>query len=533
MSLPNPENPYSFNEFLEWRNKVDFYADDPFLQKLAAHYAQNEFPAVDKAARLLSKKASFRWNEFACAASIPDRRPYLVNFDAHGNRIDRIVRPMETLLMEKEIFSEALFSEKTSPWERVIKMFLIAENSEACMVCPLTCTEGMAALLRRFADTAELKSALTHITDGIDGDFAIGAQYLSEIQGGSDVAANLLEAAPDGEHFRLYGKKFFCSATHADYSVVTAKPRGSEKVAVFIVPSWLPGNKEREIRNGFTIDRIKWKMGTSELTTGEITYNGAVAYPAGPLDRGIANAVGIVLTYSRMTIALGGAAGLVRASREASRYAEFRKAFGVRLVDFPMVRQDLETIADAAKRSAVGCFAVYDEFFKTPGGLEGGLGKSEAVEAKKRRFRLRQLIMLQKITVAQDSVDITRKAMSVLGGHGVMEDFSILPRLYRDAAVNELWEGPRNVLLTQMHRDFKRASAWYPPAAFVRDMLKGADREMISDFAQEISDLTAPDDLFGPDAEELSLRWDCFCEDLFHSWQALKLDMIESLPSKM
>ena len=84
--------------------------------------------------------------------------------------------------------------------------------------------------------------------------------FLSEIQGGSDVPANLVEAVKEGDTWRLYGDKFFCSATHADYAVVTAKPRGSEKVALFIVPAWLEGNKDKEIRNSYTINRIKWKM---------------------------------------------------------------------------------------------------------------------------------------------------------------------------------------------------------------------------------------------------------------------------------
>lgn len=91
-------------------------------------------------------------------------------------------------------------------------------------------------------------------------------------------AANVLEAVSENGVWKLYGDKFFCSATHADYAVLTAKPAGSDKVALFIVPSWLPGNKEKEIRNGYVINRIKWKMGTSELTTAEITFNGAVAY---------------------------------------------------------------------------------------------------------------------------------------------------------------------------------------------------------------------------------------------------------------
>jgi alkylation response protein AidB-like acyl-CoA dehydrogenase len=77
----------------------------------------------------------------------------------------------------------------------------------------------------------------------------------------------------------------------------------------------------------FTIDRIKWKMGTSELTTAELTLNGAQAYPVGPLERGLANMVGIVLTYSRLTVGLSGAASMMRAWREAAQYCDFREAF--------------------------------------------------------------------------------------------------------------------------------------------------------------------------------------------------------------
>src|SRR5450830_1083806 len=120
-----------------------------------------------------------------------------------------------------------LFSDKTSPWLKLIKMYLIYQNGEACIACPITCTEGLVKLLEKFADTPETKQILQHCKEGIDGDFAIGAQYLSEIQGGSDVPANVLEAVPEGDGWRLYGTKFFCSATHAEYAVVTAKPQGS------------------------------------------------------------------------------------------------------------------------------------------------------------------------------------------------------------------------------------------------------------------------------------------------------------------
>ncbi|HBQ25283.1 MAG TPA: acyl-CoA dehydrogenase, partial [Syntrophomonas sp.] len=181
MSLPDRNNPYNFDEYLEWRENFDYYADDPFIQKVVQHFAGDDWERVDHEAREVSKKASFRWRQMAEAIAYPEKRPYIMHYDGHKHRIDRIVRPLETLQMEKEIFSEALFSEKTSPWLKLVKMFIIYQNGEACVACPITCTEGMVEILKKYADTNETKRILSHCQEGIDGDFAIGAQYLSEI----------------------------------------------------------------------------------------------------------------------------------------------------------------------------------------------------------------------------------------------------------------------------------------------------------------------------------------------------------------
>ncbi len=528
MSLPNKDNPYNFDTFLTKRNRIDYYADDPFIQKVVRYFAGGDWPTIDRAARNISLKASFRWRDLADSAARPENRPSILHYDGHHHRIDRIVRPMETLTMEEEVFAEALFSGKTGPWERLIKMFLIYQNGEACIACPVTCTEGLVALLEAFADSPETRRVLSHCKEGNNGDFAIGAQYLSEIQGGSDVPANLLEAVQDDDGWRLYGSKFFCSATHADYTVVTAKPHGSEKIGVFIVPSWLPGNKEKEIRNGCTIDRIKWKMGTSELTTGEMTFDGATAFPVGPLDRGLANVVGIVLTSSRLTVGLSGAASMTRAAREAALYATFRSAFGRELKDFPMVSGQIADLDRGAKRSTAGAFKVYQRFLQLDGKVKTAIDPAESRELLHKRFDVRELVMLQKIAVSWDAVDHLRLAMSIFGGHGVMEDFSSLPRLYRDAAVNELWEGPRNVLLSQIHRDLQQMRPLYGPAEFVGNILAGAEPSRIADFSAEIKELVDHPDLTDNTAAagEICRRWDGFCHRLFHAYQDLALEEI-------
>ena len=529
MSLPDRNNPYKFDKFLNWRQNFDYYKGDPFIQKVVRHFTGSEWETVDARAREVSVKASFRWRDFADSIARPEKRPFMLHYDGHHNRIDRIVRPHETEIMEKEVFSEAFFADKTSPWVKLVKMYLIYQNGESCIGCPLTCTEGLVKLLEKYADTPETKEILKHCKEGIAGDFAIGAQYLSEIQGGSDVPANVLEAVHDGGVWRLYGTKFFCSATHADYAVVTAKPAGSEKVALFVVPSWLPGNKEKEIRNGYNIDRIKWKMGTSELTTAELTFNGATAYPIGPLEKGVANVVGIVLTYSRLTVGLSAAAYITRAAREAKKYAEFRDAFGLTIGQFPLVAVQLNKIDHMAKRTTAGAFKLYRDFLALEGGLKGGLDTAEPEAARKNRFNIRELIMLQKMTASWDCTDVIREAMSIFGGHGVMEDFSSLPRLYRDSAINELWEGPRNVLLTQIHRDLQKVGDWYAPAEFVRNILSGLDDAIIAELSEEITELVAYPNLFQPDEKTMDIcrRWDAFCHKFFHAYQDLALSEVE------
>jgi alkylation response protein AidB-like acyl-CoA dehydrogenase len=530
MSFADRNNPYSFNEFLDWRQGVDYYLDDPFIQKVVRHFTGEIWEQVDAEARSVSARASFRWRDMADRIARPELRPFMLHYDGHHNRIDRICRPRDTEILEQEIFSESFFSDKTPPWVKLVKMFLIYQNGEACVACPITCTEGLVMLLEKYADTPETKEILRHCKEGSDGDFAIGAQYLSEIQGGSDVPSNVLEAVNENGIWKLYGTKFFCSATHADYAVVTAKPVGSEKVGLFVVPSWLPGNKEKEIRNGYTIDRIKWKMGTSELTTAELTFNGAVAYPVGPLDKGVANVVGIVLTYSRLTVGLSAAAFMTRAVREAEKYTSFRQAFGLLINQFPLVAVQLERITKTTRRTAAGAFKLYRDFLKLEGGLKGSQGSDEPLPARRNRFNVRELIMLQKIAASWDCTDVIREAMSLFGGHGVMEDFSSLPRLYRDSAINELWEGPRNVLLTQIHRDLQQAASWYRPEEFVAEILRETDPSLVDELSKEIRALVSHPNLFQNDDVTIDVcrRWDSFCHKFFHAYQDLALKEVEN-----
>jgi alkylation response protein AidB-like acyl-CoA dehydrogenase len=534
MSLPDRNNPYSFDAFLNLLHSFDFYADDPFLQKSLEYFAGDEFVELDRKLREFSPKVSFRWRPLADTGGNPNKLPLLEHYNAYNRRIDRIVRPAETLQLEKEIFAEGLFSSKVSAWENFAKRYLLHQLGEFGVMCPITCTEGLVALIRQFPEDhiPEVKAILEHCTQGVDGEFGLGAQFMSEIQGGSDIPANLLEAVPENNHYRLYGAKFVTSAIHADYAVVTAKIAGSEDVGTFVVPAWMPGNKEKEIRNNFRINRIKWKMGTAEVPTAELEYDGAVGYAVGPTNRGVANAVGIVLSLSRISVGIASAASMTRAAREAQLYAEFRDVFGVKIGEWALANQQVRDLVHEAQRCLAGLCKIYALFQDLGGRLQPGLASAEPLEMRRRRFLLRELVIIQKLVSAYDAVDVLRKGISIFGGHGVIEDFCSLPRIFRDAAVNELWEGPRNVLLMQVFRDMGRAAEFYPPGRFWADLLSGALEAEIADLSRralEFSD-NPPFQKLDKASRRRSAAWEQFIVDVFRIYQETALRQVSPEP---
>jgi alkylation response protein AidB-like acyl-CoA dehydrogenase len=552
----NRDNPYSFDDYLLVRDTFNYYKDDEFFQALIKHFIpENEYEDIHRELSSLSDYVSYKYRDLADAANTLEKRAKVTrikHYDAHDHRIDRIERCSETETLEDEIFSLGLFDPaRNTAWSRFAKMFLLYMNSEFGVMCPIACTHGMYEFLQRYEEDLdpEAKEILTHVRDGRGGEYAVGAQFVSEIQGGSDVPANLVEAVYEEEEgedgvsecWRLYGQKFFCSAIQADYAVVTAKPKDvptSTRVAAFIVPSWLPGNKEEEKRNSYTIDRLKPKLGTSELPTAEVTYNGAVAYPVGPLEKGVANVVGIVLSISRLHVAFGMAAAGLRIAREAILYSQFRDAFGVPVASFPLMINQINELNEYAKRTAAGTFKVYSEYIHFGEELISGirdLQEISNIEERKRRFRLRELIMLQKIVVADEAPAMTRLAISFFGGHGVMEDFLSLPRFLRDSFIMELWEGPRNVLLTQMHRDMQRVREWYKPEDFLRDLLEGGEPDVVEPLVNKFKEIIDHDNLLKADKATLQLcqDWQVLSNEIFRTYQRIALKEMDYEPKQI
>jgi hypothetical protein len=181
------------------------------------------------------------------------------------------------------------------------------------------------------------------------------------------------------------------------------------------------------------------------------------------------------------------------------------------------------------KRTTAGAFKLYRDVMKLEGGLTGSRTADEPMPARRNRFNVRELIMRQKICASWDCTDGIRGAMSLFGGHGVTEDFSCLPRLYRESAINELWEGPRNVLLTQIHRDLQQAAQWYPPEEFAAEILQGLDTRQVKEMAGELKEPVKHPNLFGMDeaTSDVCRRRDTFCRTFYHAYQDLAVKELE------
>jgi putative acyl-CoA dehydrogenase len=469
---------YSFQPFID-RVDRNWYEDDELLQRLLARYAG---PAAQDARAALVDWGTLcagTLRELADESARLENRPCLRHFDAYNHRVDELVLPASTRrALEVVEGQHRLGAVHGDPHVFTTMWYLYLQNGEAGVGCSLACTDGMVRALEQLGDRPIHADVVRQVRQSRPDRYTHGAQFVTEIQGGSDAGANLLEARPDGARWTLHGQKWFCSNVNADYFLVTARPTGAEPgargVALFLVPAYTDDG--RRLRNGYTIDRLKDKVGTCELATAEVTFAGAAAYPVGPLERGLANTVSLVLVTSRFACIGVAAAFLRRAERIAVAYADFREAFGRRLTEFPLIRDTLAEVRSGRERTLASLFALLRMWRAAD--RSGSETSTEALD-------FRYLLSLAKPVLTRDATALAHEAIMVLGANGVEERFSPLPRLWRDAIVMETWEGPHNLLFTQALHDMTRYGV--DPAAFVSRVAA----EARADLAQELSQILA------------------------------------------
>ncbi len=454
-------------DFAPFRDALgtDWYADDPELEALLAGAGLRDelgWKRLQNYGRFVASSG----RAGADAADRPDQLPTLKPHDAYGN-VDPMgveVHPATRRVLAAALRAGAAFEpdERT----RYGMAYLGAQVGEAGVLCPLACTDGMVRALDALDGGPAAQAAVEHIRTQAPGGPVHGAQFVTEAQGGSDAGTNTTTASPqpDGS-WRLSGHKWFCSNLWAQYWLVTARPegarQGSRGLGLFLVPRVHEGEA-----NAWRIERLKDKLGTRSLPTAEIRLEGSVAWALGPLDQGVSNMVGVVLTTSRFWCAIC-AAGMVRsAERIARAYAGFREAFGRPIADYPLVAEALDDLSRDRRQLLAAALAT----------LQAWQNQDEDPRAQ---LRSRVLIMLAKTVATQRATQRIYEAMMVLGGNGIEERFSPLPRLLRDSIILETWEGAHGLLLANCMTELRRGGADDDGVAAVSTLLgryaEGAD----------------------------------------------------------
>jgi acyl-CoA dehydrogenase len=359
------------------------------------------------------------------------RTPWVRMFDVGGKRVDEILYPPDYWRMLHQGYKAGVLWRAFQDHSLLPSFLLIYLTSffDSGLSCPYTVSLSTALPLSKYGD-AHLKEKFLPELLRQDGAGWQGATWMTEIKGGSDLGNNVETiAVPDGGTWRLMGDKYFSSNAGAELAVVAARlkggPAGVRGLALFLLP--------RHRQNGelnYTIRRLKDKVATRSVPTGEIELRDSEAYLLGKAEEGI-YLILEVLNVSRIANSIGSVALAQRAISDALDFAERRIAFGRRIIEHPLLRRQFdERIHDL--RSA---FALAWEAANL---LNRVWEERRPYSDRYHLFRL--MAHLAKYWTAEFAVQTAKWCMEVHGGLGVLEEFRV-ERWLREAMILAIWEG--------------------------------------------------------------------------------------------
>jgi acyl-CoA dehydrogenase len=462
--------------------QCNYWACDPTLRsEVERTYPDAEF---EWARPMLREFGEVVGTTIAANSEVVDRHdPELHTYDEAGavaNAVEYHPRQFETERLAYEEFRLTSDAFHAPPGRddpvgllHPLTMQALLCYADVGFACPASMTVGAALVLQKF-DDGSLDRYFEALTTADYDDHAEGAMFLTEKQGGSDVGANETRAEPveeaptpegsDPAVYELTGEKWFCSNVDAQGALVLARtpdaPEGTAGLSLFLVPHRLPDGGV----NDALVRRLKDKLGTLSVPTGEIEFEGATAYLVGEEGAGFRQMTEM-LTYERLTNATGAVGVMGRALLEAKVHAADREAFGETIQEFPLLRRDLCRLTveyEAAAAFAFEAARVYDR-------------RERRYPDRGDAYRLmRLLVPVAKYRTAELAVEISSEAMEILGGNGYVRGH-VTERLLRDAQVLPIWEGTSNILSLDVLRALDRADAHEALVPYVADRLDGLD----------------------------------------------------------
>ncbi len=431
---------------------VNYYTDDRPLQELLGflNIGRNDD---------LESLGSFVSNEMIEEAMFIDHhaKPDLLTWGVMDNRVDGVwISPSHARLLD-QLQKHGVIRNSIPPgslMNHFISGYIISDSG---LFCTLTLTMQTVYGLLKYGGEKLVDQYLSKFIR--DDNPWYGATYYTEIQGGSDLGSNTTEARFDGKIWKISGtdKYFASNAGIADAAIVTARtedsPGGVRGIRVFFVPALRADGSAN-----YRIRRLKDKLGTVAVPTGEVELQDSEAYMLGTPETGIYIALEI-LTVSRIDDAIA-AAGIARKSLwEAYLYAGKRTAFGKPLADHVLMQRDLVEMESEVEASTFLSFVAAYLFsaassYKPPYGGEYNLARAFSHMAKN--------------TAAWSSDYVTRYSMEVFGGKGFLHEFPV-EKFHRDAVVTSIWEGTTNIQALDFLELLGRKNA----LSAIRDYLSG------------------------------------------------------------
>jgi putative acyl-CoA dehydrogenase len=460
----------------------DVAADAALVEGLRRHGAGWAEDELHELGRLAGGEQAQEWGRLANACP-----PVLRTHDRYGNRIDEVeyhpaYHDLMTVAVGQGLHAAPWRDDRPGAHTARAARFYTWAQVEAGHGCPVSMTYAVVPALRHNPELARRYEPLLAATVYDPGlrtpDTKRGltaGMSMTEKQGGSDVRANTTRAVPqpDGSYL-LTGHKWFTSAPMCDLFLVLAQAPGG--LSCFMLPRVLPDGT----RNRMHLQRLKDKLGNRSNASSEVEYDEAVAWPVGDEGHGVRTIIQMV-NMTRLDCVIGAAAGMRFGVVQAVHHATHRSAFGAHLADQPLmanVLADLSIESEAATTLALR--------------LAGATDRALAGDESEAAFR-RLALAVGKYWVTKRAAAHASEALECFGGNGYVEE-SGMPRLFRDAPLNSIWEGSGNVAALDVLRAMGSSSAAFMAEL---DAAAGADARLDSAVADLRKRLAAGPDQAG------------------------------------
>lgn len=469
---------------------LNWYDVDPNLQQLVERLALPDDRAF--AEQQLRNMGGVIGGPVAERAEITDKHPpRLEKYDAWGNEINEIVHHQSAIDTKRDLWENGFLGLRWTDEVRKTRAghlppvintgFLYFLNqAETGMACGIGMTSSAAGIVNRHAPTEIRDRFLPHLTT-MDFDQAwAGGMFMTEIRGGSDLASSECSARKTADGWRVTGSKWFCSNLDAEAILTLARPDGANAGLAGLAQFLIPKFRADGSRNGVHIRRLKDKLGTKAVPTGEVDFEDAEAFLMGAErgdddDRGARDGRGVnrmmeMVQGSRFGVALMGLGIMRRSFVEAAIYAHHRTAFGQTIASFPLVK---ETLVEMAVEVEAGCAIAFEA---------AEAGARHDAESQ-RLYRI--LVPLAKLRCTRRGIDLASQAVEIHGGNGYIENWPVARQL-RDAQCHTIWEGTENIICLDVLRSMTKEHADEALFARIERALGGAEHPSLTGTASQI-----------------------------------------------